>query len=101
QSRPQTGRSLRGHPELHARLAFTPNDRGLSVGHCTALSAAGPRQIIWSGLSPSPSNDGAAAWCARAAMLIGCEASPDLAAGRPLNAAVADYSACSQVAVQQ
>src|SRR5215467_7589036 len=27
-----------------------PDDRGLSVGHGTALSAAGPRQILWSGI---------------------------------------------------
>src|SRR2546430_17702002 len=31
----------------HARLAFRPDDRGLSLGHCTALSAAGPGQIVW------------------------------------------------------
>ena len=39
-------------------LAFRPNDRGLSLGHCTALSAAGPRQIVWSGIPPSRSSDG-------------------------------------------
>ena len=37
---------------------FRPNDRGLSVGHCTALSAAGPRQIVWSGIPSSRSSDG-------------------------------------------
>jgi hypothetical protein len=30
QPRPQTGCSLRGHAKSHARLAFRPNDRGLS-----------------------------------------------------------------------
>ncbi len=39
-------------------LAFAPNDRGLSLGHCTSLSAAGPRQILWSGISSSRSSDG-------------------------------------------
>ena len=58
QPRPQTGCSLRGHPISHASLAFRPNDRGLSLGHCTALSAAGPRQIVWSGIPPSSSSDG-------------------------------------------
>jgi len=28
------------------RLAFRPNDRGVSEGHCTALSAAGPGQSV-------------------------------------------------------
>ena len=35
-----------------------PNDRGLSLGHCTALSAAGPGQIVWSGIPSSRSSDG-------------------------------------------
>ena len=35
-----------------------PNDRGLSLGRCTALSAAGPRQIVWSGVPSSSSSDG-------------------------------------------
>ena len=42
----------------NASLAFRPNDRGLSLGQCTALSAAGPRQIVWSGVPPSRSRDG-------------------------------------------
>jgi hypothetical protein len=58
QPRPQTGRSLRGHPKSHARLAPAPDDRGLSLGHCTALSAAGPGQSVWCGISPSRSSDG-------------------------------------------
>jgi putative transposase len=33
-------------------------ERGLSLGHCTALSAMGPGQIVWSGLPPSRSRDG-------------------------------------------
>jgi transposase len=44
----QTGHSLRRHPKSHARLAFLPDDRGLSVGYCAALSASGPGQIVWS-----------------------------------------------------
>ena len=35
--------TLRGHPKSQASVAFRPNDRGLSLGHCTALSAARPR----------------------------------------------------------
>jgi len=58
QPRPQTDCSLRGHPKSHASLAFRPNDRGLCLGHCTALSAAGPRQIVWSGIPLSSSSDG-------------------------------------------
>jgi hypothetical protein len=58
QPRSQTGCSLRSHPQSHASLAFRPNDRGLSVGDCTALSAARPRQIVWSGLPSSRSSDG-------------------------------------------
>jgi hypothetical protein len=58
QPRPQTGCSFRGHPKSHAKLALAPDDRGLSLGHCTALSATGPGQIVWSGLPPSPSRDG-------------------------------------------
>jgi hypothetical protein len=42
----------------HARLAFRPDDRGLSLGYCTALSAAGPGQIVWCGIPPSRSSDG-------------------------------------------
>ena len=57
QPRPQTGCSLRDHPKSHASLAFRPNDRGLSLGHCAALSAAGPRQIVWSGVPLSSSSD--------------------------------------------
>ena len=45
-------------PQSHARLAFASNDRGLSVGHRTSLSAAGPGQILWSGISSSRSSDG-------------------------------------------
>ena len=45
-------------PQSHARLAFRPNDRGLSLGHCTALCAAGPRQIVWPGIPSSRSSDG-------------------------------------------
>src|SRR6266849_5210591 len=30
----------------------------LSLGHCTALSAAGPRQIVWPGIPSSRSSDG-------------------------------------------
>jgi putative transposase len=35
-----------------------PDDRGLSVGHGTALSAAGSRQSVWSGLPSSRPSDG-------------------------------------------
>src|SRR5215467_1049734 len=49
---------LCGHAKPHARLAFAPNDRGLSLGHRTSLSAAGPRQILWSGIPRSRSSDG-------------------------------------------
>ena len=49
---------LWGAPRIHGKLALAPDDRGLSVGHCTALSAAGPGQIVWSGLPPSRSRDG-------------------------------------------
>src|SRR5262249_24461530 len=49
---------LCGHAKPHARLAFAPNDRGLSLGHSTSLSAAGPRQILWSGITSSHSSDG-------------------------------------------
>src|SRR5438552_15229290 len=42
----------------YATLAFAPNDRGLSLRHCTSLSAAGPGQILWSGLPSSRSSDG-------------------------------------------
>src|SRR5262249_41953683 len=37
---------------------FAPNDRGVSLGHCTSLSAAGPRQILWPGIPSSRSSDG-------------------------------------------
>ena len=40
--------SLRGHRKSHARLARTPNDRGLPLGHRAPLSAAGPGRIVWS-----------------------------------------------------
>ena len=43
---------------IHASLAFRPDDRGLSVGHGTALSAAGSRQSVWSGLPSSRPSDG-------------------------------------------
>jgi putative transposase len=42
----------------HASLACPSNDRGFSLGHCTALSPAGPRQIVWSGIPSSRSSDG-------------------------------------------
>ena len=57
-SRPQTGCSFRGHHKSHAKLALAPDHRGLSLGHCTALSAAGPGQIVWPGIPPSRSWDG-------------------------------------------
>jgi putative transposase len=50
--------SLCGHAKSHARLAFAPSDRGLSVGYCTSLSAAGPRQIIRTGIPSSRPSDG-------------------------------------------
>jgi len=34
------------------------NERGVSMGHCTSLSAAGPRQILWPGIPSSRSSDG-------------------------------------------
>ena len=40
-----------------AKLALQPDDRGLSLGHCTALSAAGSRQIVRSGIPPSHLSD--------------------------------------------
>jgi hypothetical protein len=34
----------------HTGLAFAPDNRSLSLGDRTALSAAGPRHIVWSGI---------------------------------------------------
>jgi hypothetical protein len=58
QPRPPTGCSLRGHPKTHVGLAFPPDDRGLSMGYCAALSAAGPGQIVWSGIPSLRSGNG-------------------------------------------
>ena len=58
QPRPQMGCSFRGHPKSHAKLALAPDDRGLSLGHSTALSAPRPGHTVWSGLPPSRSRDG-------------------------------------------
>jgi hypothetical protein len=51
--RPQKGHPLRGHSKSNANLARAPNNRGVSLKHGAALSAAGPGRIIWSGLPRS------------------------------------------------
>jgi len=56
--RPPKDHSLQCHPEPDPGLACTSNDRGLSLGYSTAISAAGSRRIIWSGLPKSHPGDG-------------------------------------------
>src|SRR3982074_229560 len=55
---PKEGHSLRCYPEPDASLACASNDRGVSLGHSTSVSAAGPRRVIWSGVPRSHPGDG-------------------------------------------
>jgi len=55
---PQKSHSLRGDPKSHTSLAFAPDNRGLSLGYRTPLSAARPRHVVRSGLTWRCSSQG-------------------------------------------